>query len=109
MEGRIHEKEGVKDHGPSLYSGRTETAFLQIYIRARGLPPSYTMSHTHNCRPGHRSWREMGKQNGEGPTQASWAHEGPMVCLCHSLRSSIRVPSGFRVGVRGWVGESGNI
>lgn len=62
VEGRIHGEEGDKDHSPSLCSGRTKTAFLQIYIRARGLPPSYTMSHAHDCRSGHRSWREIGKQ-----------------------------------------------
>lgn len=34
----------------------------QIYSRARSLAPAHTMSHTSGYRPGHRSWREVGKQ-----------------------------------------------
>lgn len=39
--------------------------FGQIYIRARSLPLSHSMSHTHELRLRHRSWREMGKQREE--------------------------------------------
>lgn len=34
----------------------------QIYSRDRSLATAHTMSHTSGYRPGHRNWREVGKQ-----------------------------------------------
>lgn len=76
----------------------------QIYIRARSLPTSHSMSRTHELQLRHRSWREMGKQREEGRIHTSkLGPGGPNGRLTAHAERQSEGPS----WIQGWSGKLG--
>lgn len=61
MEGRVHGEEEVKDHGPSLWSGRTGASSLQADLWQTRLPGICLFPYYVPC-----GCREVGKEREEG-------------------------------------------